>query len=568
MGINSYYFKNIDAHLVNQDYWDFTLSSDDQGQCLDYVLSCSDWSSDEQIVTDKLVLWFDVNNSGTTLDGTSLTSLTEWDSGVYLDTTTFTTWGGSNNLYIKPNSGFTLCDFGLTGVDNGRYDSLSGISVTITSADTKMVLYPVTGYTITKSGTTKGKYDYAWLFVSGGTSGVTCNPGNTICTDGGFYQGYFKLDFLDPAPTYEEGDNNCGGVDITAVAGDPDEKFYQIIPTTFEDGWTMETWIKWGGDCCYSATTSGLTGSTTVCLTGNTLNNNFPNNEGFFFYIGTRAENKFRNVFSGESGYTTCTNIPLQPSNITEYLDNGISNWFLKDTTIGFSKCSFCCNTGTTTDPSGTTIVTTTCDELSENALGFRITPEGKIGYRKMTVTGDCFNNEFKITGTTMEESYSEPILTTSGSGWSHIVVTYTQGTNVKNTLPAGVLRFWLNGRVVHRIDDFVGLQLRALDEKSDKQLGVPFNISWGGGTQGLLESQTFGGPDPQDGGLTLETNFAGTFNGELSQLRFYEKPLNVLEVRHNFFIDGCLNNGKYCKRENFGGSQIIQPSSEFCSEC
>jgi hypothetical protein len=615
MSIHNYYFKNIDSHLVAQDYWDFILSSDDQGKCLDYILDCSDSGDSDEIIKDKLVLWFDINNSGCTVDGTSLASLTEWDSGETLDTMNFSTFGGSNNLYIKPSSGFTLCDFGLTGVDNGRYDKLSGITVTITSADTKMNLFPVTGYTIqevtitgctsatttveyitgTTSGgtgttiisaitsttcvtitsstyyeTTKGIYDYPMRYMSG-TTVDGCNPGATICTDGGFYQGYFKLDFLDPAPTYEEEETSCG-IETTAMAGDPDEKFYQIMPTTFEDGWTMETWIKWGGECCYSASTSGLTGSTgvtatTVCLSGHTINDDFPNNEGFFFYIGTRAENKFRNVFSGESGYTTCTGIPLQPISTTEYLDNGIANWFLKDTTVGFSSCNFCCNTGTTTDPSGTTIVTSTCDELSENALGFRVTPDGRLGYRKMTVTGACFNDTFRITGTTMEESYSEPILSTTGSGWSHIAVTYTGGS-VKNTLPAGTIRFWLNGRVIHRIDEFVGLQLRALDEKSDKQLGVPFNISWGGGTQGLLESQTFGGPDPEDRNLLLETNFAGTFNGELSQLRFYEKPLNVLEVRHNFFIDGCLNNGKYCKRENFGGSQIIQPSSEFCSEC
>jgi len=567
MSIHNYYFKNIDSHLVGQNYWDFILSSDDQGKCLDYALDCKNLGTNVDIIQDKLVLWFDVNNSGTTINGSSLTSLTEWDSGKTLDTTNFSDFSGSNNLYIKPTSGFTLCDFGLTGVDNGRYNSLSGISVTITSGDTKMVLYPVTGYTITESGTTKGIYDYPMTYITGTTSDG-CDPGARICTVGGFYQGYFKLDFLDPAPTYVEEDNNCGGTDITSMAGDPDENFYQIMPTTFEDGWTMETWIKWGGECCYSASTSGLTGSTTVCLSGYTINDDFPNNEGFFFYIGTRAENKFRNVFSGESGYTTCDGIPLQPSNTAEYLDNGTANWFLKNTTFGWSKCGFCCNSGSTTDPSGTTITSSYCDELSENALGFRITPDGRIGYRKMTVTGDCFNNEFKITGTTMEESYSEPILTTSGSGWSHIVVTYTQGSNIKNTLPAGVLRFWLNGRVIHRINDFIGLQLRALDEKSDKQLGVPFNISWGGGTQGLLESQTFGGPDPEDRNLTLETNFAGTFNGELSQLRFYEKPLNILEVRHNFFIDGCPSFNKYCKLETFGGSQIIQPSSQFCVEC
>ena len=176
-------------------------------------------------------------------------------------------------------------------------------------------------------------------------------------------------------------------------------------------------------------------------------------------------------------------------------------------------------------------------------------------------VNDNCVNSKFKITGTTMEEGYSEPIILT-GDNWTHIVVTYSQNT-IKHGLPAGTLRFWVNGRVVYRVDDFIGLQLRALDEWSSKQLGVPYNISWGGGTQGLLESQTFGGPDTKDQGLDLTTNFAGTFDGELSQLRFYDKALNLMEIRNNLYID-C---SRYCVEETYGGSLIKQPSLDYCDD-
>ncbi len=57
---------------------------------------------------------------------------------------------------------------------------------------------------------------------------------------------------------------------------------------------------------------------------------------------------------------------------------------------------------------------------------------------------------------------------------------------------------------------------------------------------------------------------FAPSFEGELSQLRFYEKPLNVLEVRNNFFVD-C---GRYCRPDTFGGAQIVQPDSSYCNNC
>ncbi len=226
--------------------------------------------------------------------------------------------------------------------------------------------------------------------------------------------------------------------------------------------------------------------------------------------------------------------------------------------------CS-CVSGGTTTTGSTSGVTTTTyCDELSENALGFRITPDGKIGYRKMTATVGCYNNKERITGTTMEEGYSDNAVFTTGDTWNYVAVTYTAGSGIKNTLPSGTLKFWVNGRVVYRVKNFIGLQLRALDEWSDKQIGVPFNISWGGGTQGLLESQTFGGPDPDDQGLNLAKYFAGTFMGELSQLRFYEKPLNILEIRNNFFVD-C---NRYCKPESFGGAISIIPNYNNCDDC
>jgi ferredoxin len=61
-----------------------------------------------------------------------------------------------------------------------------------------------------------------------------------------------------------------------------------------------------------------------------------------------------------------------------------------------------------------------------------------------------------------------------------------------------------------------------------------------------------------------LGENFAGTFNGQLSQLRFYKRPLNILELRNNLFVE-C---GRYCVRETFGGCLIIQPNSELCGNC
>ena len=93
MGINSYYFNNIDGRLIDIDNGDFWLSSDDQGQLLNYATNTVDGCVGTfNVISDGLMLWFDVNQTGTTIDGSSLTSLVEWSG----DTT--------------KTSGITICD--------------------------------------------------------------------------------------------------------------------------------------------------------------------------------------------------------------------------------------------------------------------------------------------------------------------------------------------------------------------------------------------------------------------------------------------------------------------------
>jgi hypothetical protein len=127
-----------------------------------------------------------------------------------------------------------------------------------------------------------------------------------------------------------------------------------------------------------------------------------------------------------------------------------------------------------------------------------------------------------------------------------------------------GRLKIYINGKIFYIVENFEEIIPRALNTDKEKQVGVPFNISWGGGTQGLRENLTFSsitqpyGPYIQDpecfpnndlSGTTLsglntniliEQNFAGTFEGAISQFRMYVSPLSAPEVKHNF---GLLKN-------------------------
>ena len=55
-----------------------------------------------------------------------------------------------------------------------------------------------------------------------------------------------------------------------------------------------------------------------------------------------------------------------------------------------------------------------------------------------------------------------------------------------------GSLKIYVNGKLFYVINGFEEIIPRGLNAEKEKQLGVPFNISWGGGTQGLRESLTF----------------------------------------------------------------------------
>ena len=129
----------------------------------------------------------------------------------------------------------------------------------------------------------------------------------------------------------------------------------------------------------------------------------------------------------------------------------------------------------------------------------------------------------------------------------------------LEKPLREGRLRIYINGKIFHTIENFEEIIPRGLNTDKERQIGVPFNISWGGGTQGLRENLTFSsitlphGPyiqDPEnfpvndltgttfnglDNHILIEQNFAGTFEGSISQFRMYVEPLSAPEVKHNF---------------------------------
>lgn len=324
-----------------------------------------------------------------------------------------------------------------------------------------------------------GNYDDGLFIISGDdfyfqpVSGVvtslnydatydTTGKFNSVTLNGGFLQGYFSV--------YQEIDN-------------PKKIF---LPRRFNLGWTVDMVIE----------------KIDSTPEGDTLNTKYPNNSGFIFYLGTRAENKF---------YST----------IPEFVDY---------------------------------------KELFDNVFGIRIKDDGTVGYRKITMNDRCdvftknlnkFYNFFENSDAVIEENYSCRTVYNNGNttedddpekaNRTNIVITYQRdfaldGCNlIYDPYRKGTLRIYANGVLIYINKDFDEIITRALLTSASNQETVPFNISWGGGSQGLLESVDRDGIIDYNLNKPIEENFAGTYIGKLYEFRMFSRPLNFLEVRNLF---------------------------------
>lgn len=184
--------------------------------------------------------------------------------------------------------------------------------------------------------------------------------------------------------------------------------------------------------------------------------------------------------------------------------------------------------------------------DIIDNAIGFRIKDDGSIGYRMLTVTGSCYTastgERLYSSGITIQEGYSEPNMV-SDSDWNYIAINYVtdylDGCELENAKQrTGKLLFYVNSKLKYVVNDFPEHMAKRLDEYKGKQVGVPFNFSLGGGSQGLIESQTFDGLDMEDRGLPIEENFGGSFIGGISQFKFNICPLTFENIRNNYLND------------------------------
>ena len=172
--------------------------------------------------------------------------------------------------------------------------------------------------------------------------------------------------------------------------------------------------------------------------------------------------------------------------------------------------------------------------DIVNNAFALRITPDNAIGYRYLI--NNCDDEKtFEIV-----EEYSKPNVFPFDK-WNVINVVFkiidNVSYNIKNNRKLK-LYFYINGFLVFISKEIPELKLKQLADTFEKQECVPYNISLGGGTQGLSEKIWLNYYEIPKKILPLEKYFAGTFIGDFKSFKFYNCKLNFNEIKNNFIYE------------------------------
>ena len=358
-----------------------------------------------------------------------------WDLNTGLTSVSLTKWKNaiSDNLNLR--------DFGLTGFDNGRTNVMwSGI--TLTPDDVNFKLFRV-GYndvvnpTPTQFSGVSATTIYDDYAISAVTTG---DSGNYFILNGGYLQGFFNL----------EGFN------------------HKTLATRFGTGITIETLV-----------------------------NLYPNSHGIFYMMGVRAEDKYNPYFDGEFGRSE----PQPPRRITPTEIRGIPHRMtferppISDTFFGINTSlnnyldsyqeieQYKPAIRIVEDAKETILEQPEqIDNLKNNVIAFEITQDRRLAYKYIDENGLVkFNSSLnQITNT----------------GFTLIAITYTPNVDYTSEYDLkcgerrnGDLRFFVNGRQFWKVKDFPEFFFRGIVNNKEKQIGVPYSISWGGGSFGLKHS-------------------------------------------------------------------------------
>lgn len=162
-------------------------------------------------------------------------------------------------------------------------------------------------------------------------------------------------------------------------------------------------------------------------------------------------------------------------------------------------------------------------DDIFKNGLAFQIKDDGRIGYKYMVRDCDSEIKDYKI-----EKEYSKPIIKDNEWYTVHVKIYPINNYSMR-------LSFYVNGNLCLVSKELPLLQLKPLNDLNDKQVGVPFNMSLGGGTQGLCDVVYLNYRKLPEYILPLEKEFAGTFIGFVKSFKIYNCLMGINDIKENY---------------------------------
>lgn len=277
--------------------------------------------------------------------------------------------------------------------------------------------------------------------------------------------------------------------------------------------------------------------------------------EAIFFYMGTRAENKFANFYNTTSTLEekTSNGVLLDKDNYFEIKTN---NKYLPEIISGYTR-EYNTKEGNNAylifsqSPKDYTVdtlekfydsnhyVKPSYDikkDLYYNAFSLFVTEEGEIGYRYLVNKCEgVFENNFII-----EKTHKHTI---KMNVWSTINVKIkVSSSNCECEFSQRKMKIYIyvNGYLRFISQELPEFNFRELDDIYQKQEMVPYNISLGGGALGLSESKLVFDDkifELENPGY-ISTYYNKRFHGEMKTFKFYNGSLNINQIRNNHYYN------------------------------
>ena len=168
--------------------------------------------------------------------------------------------------------------------------------------------------------------------------------------------------------------------------------------------------------------------------------------------------------------------------------------------------------------------------DIRDNVFALKINPDGSIGYKYGVLNcDDEFDNHYEV-----KEEYSKPGIIKFDK-WNTINVRFAvinPAIDKCDTRRRKMrLMIYVNGFLVFISKHLDTILMKALDDTYQKQEGVPYNISLGGGSIGLMETILPDYSAIPEYILPIERDFCGTFLGDIKSFKIYEGFINYSAI-------------------------------------